>query len=66
MLAMGDESPEAAYQKTLAGFRRERLSLLIRESQQEMATCADDPQRQTEVFERIRLLKSQLDNVARG
>jgi DNA primase catalytic core len=66
MVSLSEESPEELYQKTLGGFRRERLSLLIRESQQEMASYADDPRRQAEVFERIRALKSQLDSVVRG
>lgn len=66
MVSMSEESPEAIYKKTLAGFKREKLSLMIRESQQEIVTCADDPLRQAEVFERIRALKSQLDSVVRG
>jgi len=66
MLAGSDESPEAIFNKTISGFRRERLQRLIRESQQEMANCSDDPQRQSEVFERMRALKSQLDNTVRG
>jgi DNA primase catalytic core len=66
MVSMSEESPEAMYAKTLGGFKREKLSLLIRESQQEMVSYGDDPQRQAEVFERIRALKSQLDSVVRG
>jgi DNA primase len=66
MVSMSEESPEAIYAKTLGGFKREKLSLLIRESQQEMVSYGDDPQRQAEVFERIKVLKSQLDSVVRG
>jgi DNA primase catalytic core len=66
MQSRSDEPPEEVYQKTLVGFKRERLSMLIRESQEELAAHADDPQRQAEVFERIRGLKSQLDNMVRG
>lgn len=66
MLAMSDEPPESVYEKTLSGFRREKLSLLIRESQQELVACADEPERQAEIFERIRSLKSQLDSMVRG
>ncbi len=66
MLSMSEETPEAVYEKTLSGFRREKLSSLIKESQQELASCADEPQRQAEIFERIRSLKSQLDSMVRG
>ncbi len=60
------ESAEAAFQKTLAGFRREKLTRLIKESQQEVSELADDPEKQAQVFERIRALKSQLDSISRG
>ncbi len=66
MLSMSDETPESVYEKTLSGFRREKLSSLIKESQQELASCADEPQRQAEIFRRIRSLKSQLDSMVRG
>ncbi len=66
MLSLTDEEPHDVYQKTIIGFKRERLSRLIKESQQELAACADDPQRQAEVFERMRGLKSQLDTMVRG
>jgi DNA primase catalytic core len=66
MLSMSDETPESVYEKTISGFRREKLSTLIRDSQQELASCADEPQRQAEIFGRIRSLKSQLDSMVRG
>jgi DNA primase len=66
MLSMSEETPESVYEKTLSGFRREKLSLLIKESQQELAACDEEPQRQAEIFERIRSLKSQLDSMVRG
>ncbi len=66
MLAMSEETPESVYEKTLSGFRREKLSALIKESHLELAACVDEPKRQSEIFERIRALKSQLDTMVRG
>jgi DNA primase len=66
MVTLSDEGPQEVYQKTVSGFKREKLSLLIKESQAELAACADDPQKQAEVFERMRGLKSQLDSMVRG
>jgi len=66
MVSLSDEGPQEVYQKTVAGFKREKLSLLIKEAQSELAACADDPQKQGEVFERMRGLKSQLDSMVRG
>jgi hypothetical protein len=66
MVSLSDEGPQEVYQKTVDGFKREKLSLLIKEAQSELAACADDPQKQTEVFERMRGLKSQLDSMVRG
>ena len=66
MVTLSDEGPQEVYQKTVNGFRREKLSLLIRECQAELGVCADDPQKQTEIFERMKALKSQLDSMLRG
>jgi hypothetical protein len=66
MVSLSDEGPQEVYQKTVDGFKREKLSLLIKEAQAELAACADDPHKQVEVFERMRGLKSQLDNMVRG
>jgi DNA primase catalytic core len=57
---------EETYKKTLIGFRRSKLQQLIRECQNELAHSADDPQRQAEVFDQMRSLKSQLDSLLRG
>jgi DNA primase catalytic core len=66
MLSLSDETPQSVFQKTLSGFKRDKLSALIKDSQRELAQYPDDPQKQGEVFERIKLLKSQLDNAVRG
>ncbi len=66
MLSLSDETPQSVFQKTLSGFKREKLAMLIKDSQRELAQYPEDPQKQAEVFERIKLLKSQLDNAVRG
>jgi hypothetical protein len=65
MLKSGEDGM-STYQKTLLGFKRERLTRLLKESQQELVANADNPELQVEFFERIRSLKSQLDNMLRG
>jgi hypothetical protein len=65
-MAKSGEGLEGVYQKTLEGFRRDKLLRLLKETQQEVVACADDPSRQAEVFERMRSLKSQLDKMVRG
>jgi DNA primase len=66
IILKSEEGALDAYQKTLHGFKRDRLNRLLKECQQELARHADDPQLQAEVFERMRSLKSQLDSMARG
>ncbi len=66
IVPQSDEDPRAVFQKTLFGFRREKLMRLIQESQREIGEAADDPQRQAEAFERLRGLKGQLDKLSKG
>lgn len=66
IMAKSGESGQAAFQKTLVGFRREKLMRLLKQSQQEVSEHLDDPERQAQVFDRIRSLKSQLDTISRG
>lgn len=61
-----DEGIEETYQKTLQGFRRAKLQRLLKQCQQELVEHADNPDRQAEVFEQMRSLKSQLDTMVRG
>lgn len=65
MLKSGEDGM-STYQKTLLGFKRERLMRLLKESQQELVANAENPELQAEFFDRIRALKSQLDNMVRG
>lgn len=66
IVPQSDEDPREVFQKTLFGFRREKLLRLIQESQREISVAADDPRRQAEAFERLRLLKGQLDKLSKG
>jgi iron-sulfur cluster repair protein YtfE (RIC family) len=61
-----DEGIQATYQKTLQGFRRAKLQRLLKQCQHELVEHADNPERQAEVFEQMRALKSQLDTMVRG
>ena len=56
---------EQVYNRTLEGFKRERLRALIKVSQEDVVKAADDPEAQAEAFSRMRTLKSQLDNLLR-
>lgn len=56
---------EQVYNRTLDGFKRERLRALIKVSQEEIIRAADNPEAQAEAFGRIKSLKSQLDNLLR-
>jgi DNA primase len=64
--AKSEEGVRETYQKTLQGFKRAKLQRLLKECQQEVVEYADNPQRQAEVFEQMRSLKSQLDTMVRG
>ncbi len=64
--AKSDEAVQDTYQKTLQGFRRAKLQRLLKQCQQEVVEHADDPDRQAQVFEQMRSLKSQLDTMVRG
>jgi DNA primase len=66
IMAKSGEGLDGVYQKTLEGFKRDKLMRLLKETQQEVVEYADDPSRQAEVFERMRALKSQLDSMVRG
>ena len=66
MVAKSDESVEETYKKTLLGFKRAKLQVLLKECQREVAEASDDPHRQAAMFEQMRSLKSQLDSMVRG
>lgn len=66
MIDKSEDGVKDAYQKTLLGFKRDKLKRLLSECQLEVVAHAEDPQRQAEIFERMRSLKSQLDSMARG
>lgn len=65
-MAKSDVSMRELYKASLLGLRRERLRALMEECKQELRTGGDDPQRQLEISERIRSLKTQLDAYGRG
>ena len=65
-MAKADVSMQELYRVSLLGLRREKLRVLMEECKQELLTGGDDPQRQLEISERIRALKSQLDAYGRG
>lgn len=56
---------EQVYNRTLDGFKRERLRALIKVAQEDMIRAADNPDAQAEAFGRMKSLKSQLDNLLR-
>lgn len=65
-MAKSDVSMRELYRASLLGLRRERLRALMEECKQELRMGGDDPQRQLEISERIRSLKTQLDAYGRG
>jgi DNA primase len=66
MMESSPEEQREVYQRTLDGFKRERLVFLIKASQAEVVEAADNPEVQAEAFDRMKALKSQLDNLLRG
>jgi hypothetical protein len=65
-MAKADVSMQELYRVGLLGLRREKLRVLLEECKQELLAGGDDPQRQLELSERIRSLKTQLDAYGRG
>ncbi len=65
-MAKADVSMQELYRASLLGLRREKLRGLLEECKQELLAGGEDPQRQLEISERIRSLKTQLDAYGRG
>ncbi len=65
-MAKADVSMQELYRVSLLGLRREKLRVLLEECKQELLAGGDDPQRQLEISDRIRSLKTQLDAYGRG
>ena len=65
-MVKADVSMQELYRVSLLGLRREKLRVLLEECKQELLAGGDDPQRQLEISDRIRSLKTQLDAYGRG
>jgi DNA primase len=65
-MSKADVSMQELYRVSLLGLRREKLLVLMEECKRELLAGGDDPQRQLEISERIRSIKTQLDAYGRG
>lgn len=54
------------YRESLLAMRRQKLRGVLDECKEELISGDEDPQRQLEISERIRILKNQIDGLGRG